>query len=73
MIDDMKLNKDQIRALNSNPNRTQSAIIGRDYRWPNAEMPFEISKSIQDPEYRKLILDTIAYLNRRFGGCFYIR
>ena len=73
MVDDMKLNQDQARALNASSSTMSSAIFGRNYRWDSKEMPYVIDKSINSTERRRNIEDAISSLNKLNCGCFYIR
>ena len=69
LLDDMKLNQDQQPP--SVEGIFNSAIQGREYRWIDKVMPFEIDSSLK--EWTELIENTISHLNRMFCGCFYIR
>ena len=71
MVDDMKLNKDQLPVASNVSNVYKSAIEERKYRWIDEVMPYKIDESLKD--WKKLIEDTISYLNQMFCGCFYIR
>ena len=71
MVDDMKLNKDQLPVSSTTSSVFKSAIEGREYRWFDNVMPFKIDPSLED--WAELIKETISYLNHMFCGCFYIR
>ena len=71
MIDDMKLNQDQLSVTSTDSSIMKSAIAGREYRWIDKVMPYKIDASLKD--WTELIESTISYLNRMFCGCFYIR
>ena len=71
MIDDMKLNQDQLPTQTTDSSIFKSAIEGREYRWIDKVMPYKIDASLKD--WTALIESTISYLNQMFCGCFYIR
>ena len=71
MVDDMKLNQDQLPTKATNSSFFKSAIEGREYRWVDNMMPFKIDDTLS--EWIELIQSTISDLNQRFCGCFYIR
>ena len=71
MVDDMKLNQDQLPTQTTDSSVLKSAIEGREYRWIGKVMPYKIDASLKD--WTELIESTISYLNRMFCGCFYIR
>ena len=71
MVDDMKLNQDQLPTQTTDSSIFKSAIEGREYRWIDKVMPYKIDASLKD--WTALIESTISYLNQMFCGCFYIR
>ena len=71
MVDDMKLNQDQLPVASIDSSISKSAIKGREYHWIDKVMPYKIDESLKD--LTELIESTISYLNQLFCGCFYIR
>ena len=71
MVDDMKLNQDQLPTQTTDSSVLKSAIEGREYRWIGKVMPYKIDASLKD--WTELIESTISHINRMFCGCFKIR